>query len=387
MKPILALQAFGIFVPSVLGLFGGSLVFAQPPAPIDATRYAFPGAVASPGSPISAGLALADRWLGGEPFWNPAVPRGRFLAASALALHVSRQDLRAENREFSDEAGYFDLAGAWAGIPLGSFELLAYVHDPELRLEDNAYTVGRIFQPGISATVTNHVSSRELRAGAGVSTGLGPARLGAALEWTHRADTFLYHEESGSPSSGDQKVSWSGDGFGGSVGARASLPLGPRTVEIGASARIRPRIALDGTQSFDLLSGSSENVVHATRQSAWEGGVSARVATAENFKITAGAGGSGTERWDGFDVTRGGGTAWSVAGEFHDPRDPWTLRFGGGIESMRGVPEPRTGIYALGFGWRFQSFDLDFGLTHRSVSRGDEPTSYDERLVIGVSMR
>jgi hypothetical protein len=54
---------------------------------------------------------------------------------------------------------------------------------------------------------------------------------------------------------------------------------------------------------------------------------------------------------------------------------------------MRGVPEPRSGLYALGFGWRFTSFDFDLGLTHRSVSRGDAPKSYDERLVIGVSMR
>src|SRR5689334_17601677 len=170
-----------------------SLALAQPPAPIDAHRYAFPGAVSSPASAVSAGLALADRWLGEEPFSNPAIPSRRVIAASGLAFRVSRQDLRAENREFSDEAGYFDLAGAWAGLPLGRFEVAAYVADPELRLEDNAYTVGRTFQPGLSATVTNHASSRELRAGAAASTGIGRARVGAALEWTHHAEDFLYH--------------------------------------------------------------------------------------------------------------------------------------------------------------------------------------------------
>src|SRR6266404_3351172 len=86
-----------------------SLALAQPPVPIDGARYAFPGAVPSPASAISAGLALADRWLGDDPFANPAIPSGRAIAVSGLARRVSRQDLRAENREFSDDAGYFDL--------------------------------------------------------------------------------------------------------------------------------------------------------------------------------------------------------------------------------------------------------------------------------------
>src|SRR5262245_61661598 len=70
----------------------------ETPTPLSSSLFSFPGSVASPASAASAGVALADRWLGEEPFANPAgisIPR---LVASGTMLRVSRQDLRADNR-------------------------------------------------------------------------------------------------------------------------------------------------------------------------------------------------------------------------------------------------------------------------------------------------
>ena len=77
---------------------------------------------------------------------------------------------------------------------------------------------------------------------------------------------------------------------------------------------------------------------------------------------------------------------WKLAGEYHDARDPWTFRFGGGQEQQSGVPEPRAGVYALGLGWRFKHSNVDFALTHRTLQRPGEPTSYDERVLLGITV-
>jgi hypothetical protein len=45
---------------------------AATPAPLDPRLFAFPGAFPNPASARSAGLALADRWLGDDPYDNPA---------------------------------------------------------------------------------------------------------------------------------------------------------------------------------------------------------------------------------------------------------------------------------------------------------------------------
>lgn len=378
MRRCLAVCLAGVLLPAFAA--------AQPPAPIDPVRFAFPGGVDTPASGTSAALALTDRWLGDEPFWNPAVPVARRVMGAPLAERVSRQDLRANNRDFDDTSGYFDLAGGWASWPLGRVALDAYVAQPELRFEDNAYTLGRLPQPGAAATVANHASVRELRAGAGLSAGFGRSRVGAALEWTDRSDDYTYHEESGSPNSGDQSVSFDGSGIGAQLGAHTDWALGARTIEVGAAARYRPKLTLDGTQTFDLFSGFSSNPVHVTRASSWEGGLSVRVPTAETFHVLAAVGGRGAEAWEGFDATAGARFVWSLAGEFHDPRDPWTLRFGGAAEQQRGVPEPRDGMFALGLGWRFTRATASFGVTHRTLARAGQPNSYDDRVVAGISV-
>ena len=63
---------------------------AQPPAPLDPHAVRLPGrARRRPASAASAGSALADRWLGDEPFDNPGGARRR--AASRLAGAPARE--------------------------------------------------------------------------------------------------------------------------------------------------------------------------------------------------------------------------------------------------------------------------------------------------------
>jgi len=359
---------------------------ADPPQPIDGVRFAFPGAVPNPASATSAALALSDRWLGLEPFSNPAAPRRAIVAVTPMGQRVSRQDLRADNRDFSDAGGSFDLAGAWAGLPLGPVEIDAYFFQPELRAEDNSYTLGRLPQPGLAATVSTKSTAREMRAGFGASTDLGRTRVGAALEWTKRSDDYTVDEESGSPNSGTQDVTFDGDGLGAQFGARTTWSWGAHAVELGGAARFVPELSMTGHQHFELISGTSDADVSVTRASAWEGGLSLRAATAETFHVDAGIGGAGAQEWSGFGVTAGRRFEWKLGGEFHDARDPWTLRFGGGQEQQSGVPEPRAGVIALGLGWRLKSWSLDLGLTHRTLQRPGEPNSYDDRLLLGISV-
>ena len=97
--------------------------------------------------------------------------------------------------------------------------------------------------------------------------------------------------------------------------------------------------------------------------------------------LVAGVGGRSAQAWRGFGVRNGAGMTWSAGTEFHDARDPWTVRFGLGQEIVRGVPEPRAGIVSLGFGWSFGAVRTDLGVLRRSLQRADEPTSADDRVV------
>ncbi|MBI1798245.1 MAG: hypothetical protein HYR73_00995, partial [Candidatus Eisenbacteria bacterium] len=230
-------------------LFGFALLpaiaIAQLPAPIDPSRYAFPGSVPAPASGTSAALALADRWLGDEPFSNPALPPRSRLSITPVFQRVSRQDLSSSNREFSDQGGSIDLAGAYASWKIHAVALAAYFGQPGLRIEDNAYTLGLGLVPGPSAIVTTSSTAREMRTGLGVSFPLGPGQIGLAGEWTQLQHRYEYHEESGSPAAGDQSVEFSGGAFGAVVGARAAWTLGARALELGAAVRRLPETPVD----------------------------------------------------------------------------------------------------------------------------------------------
>jgi hypothetical protein len=360
---------------------------AQTPATLDPARVAFPGGFAAPASAASAAAALADRRLGEEPYANPAVPRGVALAGSPMVQRMSRQDLRSLNRSFDERAGFLNLASAWAGAPLGPVQWSAYVYQPLLRNEDNSYLLGRGLGGGPSAAIASETTTREIREGLAASCGAGPLRIGVAGEWTHRSDFYDYTEVSGSPDQGHRRLSFSGGGFGGQIGARLSTGPNRHRIEIGASARRVPALSLTGTEVRELLTDSSTTAVAVKRASGWEAGASARVQVSETFRATLGLGGHGAQDWKEFGLTAGSGMEWKLAGEFHDPEVPWVVRFGFGAEQQRGVEEARAAVFALGLGWTFQQAQLDFGLMHRTLSRTDLPHSFDDRLVATVSLR
>src|SRR5262245_36357587 len=85
---------------------------AAPPSPLDTPQFSFPGVFDQPSSGLSAGVALADRWLGDDPSSNPAAPRASRFTASPALLRVSRQDLRADNSDYDETPAFFDAAGA-----------------------------------------------------------------------------------------------------------------------------------------------------------------------------------------------------------------------------------------------------------------------------------
>lgn len=377
-------------IPVALGLaacFISAAAFAKPPSPITSVRFSFPGSVPAAGSASSAGLALADRWLGDEPFDNPAMRGGPAVQVSPVIQHNSRQDLSAANRQFDDQGTFIDFAGAWASIPLGPVLVSGYLEQPVLRLEDNAYVAGTALDPGTPATVKSSVTSRELRSGVGVSFPLGPARLGVAGEWSHRDDVYQTDIEDGSPTSGVNRAEFSGDGVGGVVGARVEGHALGRGLSLGASLRFMPELSLSGTQTADLVSGSSSTPIDATRTSGWEGGFSARLDLDPAFRVLVAAAGRSAAEWKGFDVTTGSGASWAIAGEYHDARDPWTVRFGFGAEQQSDVPEARAALYGVGFGWKFGEVRAEIGLTHRVLERPGAPQSYDERVVGTLRLR
>ena len=71
------------------------------PSPLDGTIFSFPSSIAGPGSAVSAGPAMAGRWLVDEPFYNPAVAPRKTVSLSPVIQRVSRQDLRADNHQYS----------------------------------------------------------------------------------------------------------------------------------------------------------------------------------------------------------------------------------------------------------------------------------------------
>jgi len=355
----------------------------SPPPPMTSSVYEFPGAVASPGSAASAAIALADAWLGDEPFENPALPAANRASFSPLLYHMSRQDLRGLNRKYTEQSAFFDGAGVWGGIHRHALTVFGYAWQPILRLEQNAYLTGPI--SGSPAPVENTSHAREVRAGLGVSTGNARLRFGVAGEFTHRDDSYQTDDKSGSPLSGSSRASFSGSAVGGQAGARLELgPEGVNHVTVGLEVRLVPELKVDGDFDAELLSGSSSGSISATRESGVETGLSARWVATPQLLVVGGAGGRTGQEWKGFGVTRGPGFRWGLGLDFHDSRDPWTLRAGAGQDNETGVPEPRTGVAALGIGWNLEGTILDFAAIRHSFSHLGGATSYDDRVVASV---
>jgi hypothetical protein len=353
---------------------------AQPPAPLDSTQFAFPGSFDKPPSARAAGLAMADAWLGDEPFYNPAVAPARRVDVSPVVLWVSRQDLRADNRNLDDAGPSFDLAGAAVALPY--IPVWVYVHQPVLRFEDYAYTRGTGTDPSIPpATITGQSDSREGRVGVSGSLGLGRLRAGAAIEWMRREDRYFMREQSGAPDQGDRELTFAGNAMGGNFGLRyASVDTGAHRLVIGAGLRYIPTLSVEGTQTINLLTDSYAVSVSAERESGWEGGLTIRYDPIEDLAVMVSGSGRTKQEWKGFDQVSGAASSWRVAMEYHDAADPWTARFGLGQDRQDDVPEPKAGVVGIGFGWVLSGVALDVGVLHRSIQRENSPRSYEDGL-------
>lgn len=373
---------------AALGLVLGACPALAQPSPIDPALHAFPGSLLGTTSAASTGMAFADRWLGDEPFANPALAPRRALSAAPLLQRVSRQDLRAGNRQF-DESAVFDFSSAWGAYGFGDACVFAYAWQPVARFEDFAFIRGE--EGTVPAGVVGSTTERELRAGGGLSLGRGPWRVGAAVEYTKRDDSWGITESFGVPVTGTDVATLTGDGFGFALGVRwEAMVLGERALTLGAAAHQVPELDLTGTR--DTRADGVEALA-VTRGSAMEYGASAGLLLSPAVKLCAQVGGRGESAYEGIEpsaaawagVQPGPATQWSLGMAYAEPDQPLTIRFGGGQESQTGVPEPRAGVVALGAGWRFGE-DLTFDLAgmRRSIARAGKATSYDDRLVASV---
>jgi len=356
------------------------------PAPLgDDWLYSFPGALPGPASAVSAGLGLSDRWLGEEPFDNPAAAPARGIMVAPVFQRVKRQDLPADY-DYNEIEGYLDLAGGWLSLPVRGVGVTLYAFEPVLRLEDAAFTTREDPDLVLPRTFTATSSARELRAGLALSHAWRGARFGAAVEWTRREDSYDFNEIQGTPQPGLNHVDFSGDGIGFQAGARVSVAS---AIVLGGALRYVPALDLRGQQSApspDLAGDMVQSLVSATRDAGWDGGFSARWSVSDAFRVLASLGGRTAQAWDGFGVSVGRAVSWSSGLEYEELEQPWTIRFGLGQEQQVGVPEPRAVVYALGLGWKADALRLDLGLLRRSFERAGKATSYDDRVVAGVTV-
>lgn len=353
---------------------------ADAPSPLDSGVFGFPGQTSAPGSARSAALGRSDRWLGEEPFDNPAVFTTSRISITPALQRVSRQDLRAGNRNYNETSAFVDFAGAWAGFSAGEIGLAVYAHQPVIRLESFAFERGT--SAAIPGAVKGDNTQREYRAGVAVSAPVGALRVGLGAELTGRSDTYELQEISGSPESGMRELEFSGTAVGGQGGVRweSEAPWGG-PLRVGVAGRWVPAMSVDATQTLTLLVGDSTSRFTAERDAGWDAGFSASIPAGETFRVLASFGGRSEREWTGLDLTEGSGTEWRLGGEFHDERDPWTFRFGVGQEFQSDVPEERAGIVGLGFNWDFEGLLLDVGVMRRTLQRDGSPTSYDDRLL------
>lgn len=372
---------------AALLLAAASAASAATPPPLDPVRFAFPGGLVSPPTAVSAGLALADRWLGDTPFENPAAAAPQGLVVSPLGERVDREDVSAANRDFTQKQGYADFGGAtlatrWRGWALG-----AYAWQPALRLESQAYTLGRAQSVGPGAEIATDASLRELRAGLAVGRGAGAWRAGVSGEWTHRDDRYEVQEVSGSPTAGDRLLTLAGDGFGATLGVRwAPADSGRHALRAGAALHYASSLPMTGTASQQLVIGDTSYAAAATRGAQWSGGASMRWSLSPESGVYAAAGMRSGETWDDFGVRTRGGGEWHLGLDWRDPDTAWGVRFGAGQETQPGAPEPRAGLVGGGVSFYSGETTVDLGVLHRTLSRPGLPNAFEDRALLTVSV-
>jgi hypothetical protein len=360
---------------------------AQVDPPSSGDLFSFPGAFPNPATAMSAGRALADRWLGDAPWDDPAAGGGWSAEGSLLYLHENRQDLAAANRQFDGGSGVFDFGSAALSAPLpGRFTMWLYSFPAEARSEDVAFYAGRGTDPSQpSAVVTAKTRTREVRSGGALSRAFGALRLGAAVEWTSRTDDWTRTLESGAPESGTRTTSWDGNATGGQAGFRWTHgDSGAGQIVVGGGLRYLPELEVSGHNQTDLLIGSSDSSVTTRRGSGWEGGASASWRVSDAVRVFAGGGARTAMAWSGLGMTSGRWANGALAVDYHDSTTPWTLRAGYAIDHQSDVPEESAGSLGLSFGWDFTGAVAEVGGLHRAVHRSGQPTSYEDRVLVGI---
>jgi hypothetical protein len=361
---------------------------AAAPLP-DPDLFAFPGSSSSPPSAVSAGLALADRWLADEPFDDAAAALTTAASGSALMLRTNRQDLRAPNNDYTDTSAFFDAAGGWAAFSPRHrrWGVAVYASQPVVRREEVNFVHGEAGAPTAPFGLQMQTESREARVGLALAARVHGVEFGVAPEWTSHSDRFVRDELSaGGPTAGTTNWDYSGSGVGFNASARGALPATvPGHVRVGVGVRYVPELAMDGT--IVATADGPEDALSVTRASAWEGGVSVAAALSPTFTLTAGAGGRAATEWSGLAAKNGASVQYSIAGEYHDAEVPWRARFGIGRDSNPGTPEASASVFGLGLGWVDHQLSYDVGLLHRGLQRGSAPTSSDDRVVGSVTYR
>jgi hypothetical protein len=363
---------------------------AQAPAVLRNPSFGFPipGGHVSAANAASAGVALADRWLGTTGYENPATGLPQGIEITPVFQRVSRQDLSSQNRDFDQVVGYPDLAGARFSLPAGDWGFTLYAWQPLLRLEEISFTAGPLLTPAFVRLLT---SQREIRAGGAVSRALGAARVGVSGEWVHREDFYETHEQTGSAAtSGDRRMDLQGDGFGVSAGMTWDKDTDrPWGSWFGAALRYGAEIPATGTytginDSPDALAPDTTYGFDAARATQWSGGASGRVTVAPATRVVLGFSFGSAEDWTGLGLKTDAAFSWSAGLDWKDDELPWGARFGVGQETQSGAVEEKSGLLSVGFTWVSGDLVLDAGILHRNLARGDLPRSSDDRGVLSV---
>ncbi len=366
-----------------------SAALAITPPPYDPIRFAFPGSIPSPGDAASAALAGADRWLSSVAGGNPAsMPHSTGVTLSPILQRISRQDLSAENREFSQTTFFLDGASGQLAWRAGEWGLRLEASQPMLRRETSTFSVaigGAVTQP---ARVQVDAQARESRAALALSRASGAWRFGAAAELSQRSDRYTTIEVSGSPESGERELAFEGSALGGSAGATWSRNAESRWgIEVGAAARFVGAIDATFESVSELLSGTSVSTGEADRDATWEAGASARITVdPRGGHAWACLETRSAERWPGLSLASDRAAAWRIGYDYRDSATPWVVRVGAGQEVQPGTPEPRATAIGVGLGWRADDLRFDLGVTHRSIRRGEAPIQTDTRLVGSVGI-
>jgi hypothetical protein len=371
---------------SVLALAAGTAA-AQVPSTLTSSLWGFPlpGDHPSPATARSAGVALADRWLGGAVQDNPAARPAAAVEVTGQFMRVNRMDLAAQNRSFDKTFGFPDFASASVSFGRGP---VLYAYQPVLRMEEQTYTRGPFLTP---AQVGSSVSQRELRVGVAQSLQRDGMRLGVAAEWVSRRDRYETVEVSGSPDAGERAIAFDGSGFGASAGfayERESDRVGG--VSLGGALRYGSELTLDGDYTEALLSGNSAGTFRIVRDAEWSGGLSAAFVMAPATRVLIALSGRSGGAWNEEGVVGGlaleakSGLGWSAGLEWKDPELNWGARFGAGQEAQSGSFEKKSGLLSVGFTFDLGGVVLDAALLHRNLARDGAPSSAEDRALAGV---